>query len=256
MTSKRQVAQHQEGAVAGAQAAHLQVRAARAPPSSKGWSRCHIMRAPPLPPSRRPGRPRSPPGCASLRAGVPSAILRPWCSTITRSTWRSSVVTACSIQTTVRSSSSRRRRISARHLLDLGLGQAGGHFVEQQHARPRGQRHADLQQPLLRRRDRAGRQRGLRRQADQLQDAGRHRAAPRARTASSPHSQYLRGRRPANFRPNSMLSQHRHVGEHARRLEGARQAVRGEAVRRLAGEVVARRPAAGPRSAPARRRSR
>ena len=37
--------------------------------------------------------------------------------------------------------------------VDLGLGEPGGHFVEQQQPRPRAQRHADLQQALLRRRD-------------------------------------------------------------------------------------------------------
>ena len=45
--------------------------------------------------------------------------------------------------------------------------------------------------------------------------------------------------RPANCMPKRTLSATRHVGKHARRLEGARDAVRGVAVRAAAGEVVA-----------------
>jgi hypothetical protein len=58
-----------------------------------------------------------------------------------------------------------------RDRLDLALDQAGGDLVEQQHPRPGGERHADLEQPLLRRRDRGGRQGRLRLEPEQREDA-------------------------------------------------------------------------------------
>ena len=99
--------------------------------------------------------------------------LAAWCSTSTRSTWRSSVVTAMLDPDHRQVRSSRRRRIQLRHALDLAFGQAGSHLVEQRQLGARGQRHADLQQALLAGRDRRGRQRGLpNRQTDQVEDAG------------------------------------------------------------------------------------
>jgi hypothetical protein len=92
-----------------------------------------------------------------------------------------------------------------RHLFNLGFGQAGGHFVQQQHARARGQRHADLQQPLLRRRERRRGHAACAVRPISVRMPAASRSA-QGTPCSSPHSQYLRGRRPANFRPNSMLA--------------------------------------------------
>ena len=103
-TSRSRSRSDEEAAVAGAEARVERRRAARS------RRRRHLVAEVGL--DDRAGRARP-------RPASPSAIFRPWCSTITRSTWRSSVVTACSIQTTVRSSSSRRRCTEPRHRLDL-----------------------------------------------------------------------------------------------------------------------------------------
>ena len=112
--------------------------------------------------------------------------LRPWCSTSTRSTWRSSVRHRMLDPDHGQAELVAQPADQSRHRLDLGLGQPGGHLVEQQQARPRRQRHADLEQALLRRRDAA---------------AGSAGHAPRpisARMASpSAHAAPRRGRGPA-----------------------------------------------------------
>ena len=94
-------------------------------------------------------RRRAPP-----RAGVPSAILRPWCSTITRSTWRSSVRHRMLDPDDAQAELVAQAADQPRHRLDLGLGQAAATSSSSSSARPRRQRHADLEQALLRRRDR------------------------------------------------------------------------------------------------------
>ena len=200
-----QVAQHEEGAVARAQARTF--RCARPePPSTNGVSRYHItawLRSP----SRRRGRPRSPRHCAPPRPALASAILRPWCSTITRSTWRSSVRHRVLDPDDGEVELVAHAADQARHLFDLGLGQAGRDLVEQQQLGPRRERHADLEQALLRRRDRAPAGRsacGRRPISARMLSSGaqrpRHRRPPRPRRSLAP------GRRPANCRPNSMLS--------------------------------------------------
>ena len=135
-----------------------------------------------------------------------------------------------------------------RHVLDLAFGQAGGHLVQQQQPRPRRQRHADLQQPLLAGRDGGGRQVGQLGQADQLEDAVGRAQRPGHRLFLAPEHVLAR---PAAGELQAELDvvAHRHLGKGARRLEGARHAVRGKAVGALAGQVAAigHQPARGQR---------
>ena len=179
------------------------------------------------------------PGCARPRPVLPvPAIFLPSCSTITHSTCFSSVVTACSIQITVEVELVAQAMHQPRHRLDLAF--HGGDLVEQQPPRPGRQRHADLEQALLRRRDRGRRQR-------------RPRPRARAGRGCSPRhgSSAGAGRlRPAKLRPKATFSATLSAANTRGVLEGAGDRALGES-----GAVPCRtgrspRATARPRSAP------
>ena len=65
------------------------------------------------PPRRGRGRPRRPCGFARTSAGVPSAMTSPWSSTVTRSLMPMTTRMSCSMSSTVRPSSARRRRMKS-----------------------------------------------------------------------------------------------------------------------------------------------
>jgi hypothetical protein len=112
-------------------------------------------------------------------------------------------------------------------VFDLGLGQAGGHLVQQQQ---RGRVASAMPISSSRCCDGVmarGRQVRLRRQADQ-----RPGCWPRQRSSQGPTASCAP--RPGKLQAEVDVGRHAHVGKHARRLEGAREAAGGKAVRPLA----------------------
>ena len=94
-------------------------------------------------------RPRSPAGRFAPRRRVPSAILTPWSSTLTRSEMPITTRIECSISRMVTPRSSRTRRTKSIMSRAFARIHAGHRLVEQQQPRPGGERPADLQPALL-----------------------------------------------------------------------------------------------------------
>ena len=83
------------------------------------------------------GRPRSLPGRAGSRSGCPRRSCAPWSSTVTRSETCITTRMSCSINSTVRPRSSRRRCTKAMNAARLLRVHAGGRLVEQHQLRAR-----------------------------------------------------------------------------------------------------------------------
>ena len=132
------------------------------------------------PPLRR-GRPRPPPDPAPRLAAAPSAILRALVQ------HRDALHVVHQHAHRVLDPDHREAELVAhaadelRRGLHFGRGEARRDFVEQQHARPRAERHADLEQPLPRRRQApAGSARHLA-EPEEAEDRARRRRTRRAR---------------------------------------------------------------------------
>ena len=159
---------------------------------------------------------------------------------------------SCSISSTVTSLGQRRDRVE--DVVPLGLGHAGGRLVEQQHARPAGDRERDLQQALLAVGQRCRCARPSRRRDGSARGC---RPIPRSRSPFEPTSapplaaelHALGDREPDGF-------ERRQVGEQLVDLEGARDAELHALVRLEIGDVAGLRagccPAVG-RSTPVSR---
>ena len=184
----------------------------------------------PAPPSRRRGRPRPPPDCAPPRPACRRRSCGPRAARSPARPASASVVTACSIQITVRSSSSR-RRCTSRAIASISLSTRPAATSSSSSTRGR----VASAMPISSRRCCDG----------VIAAAGSAACASspsRARMlASSCSSAGAGAPAPGEAQAEGDVRRHAQRGEDPRRLEGAGDAVLREAVRRRAGEALAER---------------